>query len=272
MNLPLQKDAALRLGSGGRFSQLRCGISIFNNPITQKATTSQYAIVYLLEGTGTYISGNNKKYKLYPGTFFQRFPNVTHTVNISSPGTICFVAVPQQIFEVFKLTLLANQNKPVYEIGIHSEIIKEFQQITKELKSCPDNKLMLCLTRMQKLIANMLLMTKQLPVDTHADIIEQACTILGNNFNTKITLDSAAQELGLSVSGFRKIFTEQMGVAPGEYRIRRRIENAMQMLSSSTMHLKEIAQELGYIDVYAFCTQFKKFSGMSPGKFRKQSE
>ena len=32
--------------------------------------------------------------------------------------------------------------------------------------------------------------------------------------------------------------------------------------------LKEISDELGYCDTYAFCKQFKQQLGLSPGKFK----
>ena len=39
------------------------------------------------------------------------------------------------------------------------------------------------------------------------------------------------------------------------------------MLLDRNMPIKEVAYELGYCDVYAFCKQFKQQEGITPGEF-----
>ncbi|MBE6542452.1 MAG: helix-turn-helix transcriptional regulator [Ruminococcaceae bacterium] len=39
------------------------------------------------------------------------------------------------------------------------------------------------------------------------------------------------------------------------------------MLLDKKKPIKAVADELGYCDTYAFCKQFKKHAGISPGQF-----
>lgn len=51
--------------------------------------------------------------------------------------------------------------------------------------------------------------------------------------------------------------------------LRHRMELADQMLTSSTMPVAAIADDLGYNDVSYFEKVFKKYHGCSPAEFRK---
>jgi AraC-like DNA-binding protein len=74
----------------------------------------------------------------------------------------------------------------------------------------------------------------------------------------------------MSYSLFRKRFLERAGTSPGDYRIRRRIERAMALLTKEKLLVKEVAAQLGYPDEYAFSAQFKKVAGVSPTIFRER--
>lgn len=76
--------------------------------------------------------------------------------------------------------------------------------------------------------------------------------------------------MGLSYERNRKIFTEQVGVSPHAYRIRRRLDRACEMLREARVSISEIAEHLGYADPFTFSRQFTKERGSSPTAFRKQ--
>jgi AraC family transcriptional regulator len=63
-------------------------------------------------------------------------------------------------------------------------------------------------------------------------------------------------------------FRKRYRVTIGEYVRKRRIEHASGLLSNSGMPMAEIASTCGFSDQSHFCALFKKYSGMTPAKFR----
>jgi len=67
-------------------------------------------------------------------------------------------------------------------------------------------------------------------------------------------------------------FRKRYRLTIGEYIRKRRIEYASGLLSNSGMRMSEIASTCGFSDQSHFCALFKKYSGMTPAKFRDLSE
>ena len=51
--------------------------------------------------------------------------------------------------------------------------------------------------------------------------------------------------------------------------VRRRMENAQQLLLNTDLQVQEIARRCGYSDQHYFSYCFKKYSGTSPGALRR---
>jgi AraC family transcriptional regulator len=66
-------------------------------------------------------------------------------------------------------------------------------------------------------------------------------------------------------------FRKRYRVTIGEYIRKLRIEHASGLLSKSAMPMAEIASTCGFSDQSHFCALFKKYSGMTPSKFRDLS-
>ncbi len=86
------------------------------------------------------------------------------------------------------------------------------------------------------------------------------------------SVDSIAQvakRLGVSRSHFDREFTQQIGQAPQQFLINCKIIEARRYLESSHLRVGEIAEALGYKDIYFFSRQFKQLVGQSPMQYRK---
>ncbi len=80
-----------------------------------------------------------------------------------------------------------------------------------------------------------------------------------------------ARDAGLSRVHFTRRFTRATGENPSRYLIRRRVERATHFIQQSTLKLADIAEMLGYSDVYFFSRQFKAVAGFSPSQLRRRS-
>jgi len=73
----------------------------------------------------------------------------------------------------------------------------------------------------------------------------------------------------LSPGRFTTLFREQLGMTPKQYLIAARMKRASTLLLDSQLTQAEIADNLGFTDVYFFNRQFTQFHGMPPGRYRK---
>lgn len=77
--------------------------------------------------------------------------------------------------------------------------------------------------------------------------------------------------LYLSTTYFANLFTKQFGMSPRQYVLNKRMSAAATQLMERDATVKEIAFSLGFDNESYFNRLFRKFTGMSPGAYRKQS-
>ncbi len=102
------------------------------------------------------------------------------------------------------------------------------------------------------------------------DKINPALDYIAKNYNQNIKNDDLACLTGLSTVYFRKLFTDVVGISPISYIHSLRIKKSKEMLKSDYGNLTDIAQSLGYLNIYDFSRVFKKYVGISPSKYEKQ--
>jgi len=67
---------------------------------------------------------------------------------------------------------------------------------------------------------------------------------------------------------FARLFKAVTGTSMSEHLVRSRINRARALLAQRDLSIGEVADQLGYRDVYFFSRQFKKYAGCAPGKYR----
>jgi AraC-like DNA-binding protein len=70
---------------------------------------------------------------------------------------------------------------------------------------------------------------------------------------------------------FRRLFKSELGISPLEYRNTLRLERASSYLEYGEISVQEISDTLGYASVSHFIKEFKRYKGVSPLKYRKNS-
>lgn len=102
------------------------------------------------------------------------------------------------------------------------------------------------------------------------DTAEQIADYLEEHYADRISLDQIAENMYLSPFYISKIFKAEIGESPIHYLIRIRMEKAALLLQSEReLPVSEVAQRVGYDDVYHFSKLFKKTYGVSPSQMRK---
>lgn len=84
-----------------------------------------------------------------------------------------------------------------------------------------------------------------------------------------LSLSDIAAVANLSPYHFARLFKQAFGLAPHQYVIRRRIERAKLLLSTTNQSLTSIAHKVGFASANHLTTHFKRLTGLSPTHYRQ---
>jgi len=89
------------------------------------------------------------------------------------------------------------------------------------------------------------------------------------HLNQNIELAELANLVELSKFHFLRLFRTSCGVTPHDYLVRRRVEVATDILLHEDASLAEVAYRLGFADQSHFSRHFRRITGASPGRLRR---
>jgi AraC-like DNA-binding protein len=84
------------------------------------------------------------------------------------------------------------------------------------------------------------------------------------------TVEELARLAGSSRSALAERFRTRLGVSPRQYLIDWRMSRAAKLLGSTDLSVAEVALATGYASEPAFARTFKRATGQSPGRFRRE--
>lgn len=99
------------------------------------------------------------------------------------------------------------------------------------------------------------------------DLKEYLKTKTGSPFSSA----EIEQHMNLSFKYLNMIFKKETGETLWNYHYRLRMEKAARLLTATSLPIGEISAGSGFDSQYYFCNAFKKHTGMSPTKYRKES-
>jgi AraC family transcriptional regulator len=99
--------------------------------------------------------------------------------------------------------------------------------------------------------------------------LRQVLSYIEGNLNKNISLSDIAAVTGLSVSHFKSLFRESVGLPVHQYLIRRRVERAKSLLAEDKMSISEIAFESGFAHQSHLARHMRRVLGVTPKAFRE---
>jgi transcriptional regulator GlxA family with amidase domain len=102
------------------------------------------------------------------------------------------------------------------------------------------------------------------------EAIKQAQTFIENNVAERISVEELAIKFTIGKRHFERRFKKATNNTPIEYIQRVKIEAAKKMFESSRKNVNEVMYDVGYNDIKAFRTVFKKITGLSPVEYRNK--
>jgi AraC family transcriptional regulator len=97
----------------------------------------------------------------------------------------------------------------------------------------------------------------------------KALAYIEENIAEPISLAALAQLVGLSTSYFCRAFRQSFGMPPQRYQLSRRIERARILLANHFASVTDVSITVGYNDASAFCTAFRRVTGLTPSAYRR---
>jgi YesN/AraC family two-component response regulator len=85
-----------------------------------------------------------------------------------------------------------------------------------------------------------------------------------------LSLEHVALKFAISTSYLSRSFKDKTGSNFSQYIWQRRVDEVIRLLQSTSAPLKEIIEQVGYLDAPNFIRKFKKETGLTPGQYRKE--
>ncbi len=271
----LRSEAVYRSSvKGAGAGQIDCGFILkpHANAGYVDRVVPRYVGIFVLRGSGVFTDWEGVAHPVEAGCYIHHPPGRKHSVVPASDGRWAefFFQMPAAFWRVLSdLGSLPRQNR-VLEPGLDAGLIDRFERLLSDARHAAEPDASLALARVHELLvtAYRLDAVRREHVDAHARALDEARAQLAANLDLDISLPAIASKMDLSYERFRKLFKQRFGAPPGEYRIRRRIDRARQMIAETRLSNKQVAYALGYPDPFTFSKQFKKYAGMSPATFR----
>ncbi len=240
-------------------------------------------ICYLSRGNQTYQVGNDV-YQVRGGECFITYPNEIHgTGNLpEEKGILYWFSLKKPISGSAYLGLSVAEAQHVFSrlvqlplriFPANAEVEQLLQQIIQVYFS-PDADLQQI--EMKNLLVSLILCIIHCGEDSnrqaaHSEPILKVITYIENNIFEIFDLEDLAGQCCLSLSRFKHRFKKEIGMPPGEFIIRKKLEKAQILLEEGTMSIKDIAYELGFSSPSYFATVFKQYLRYSPTEHRRKN-
>lgn len=101
-----------------------------------------------------------------------------------------------------------------------------------------------------------------------SEVVQEIANYIRQHPSLAHRVEDLASRAGLSPRYFSIKFKELIGVSVQSYIIKMRIERAEHLLVYTGMNVTEVADALGYRDIFFFSRQFKQYTGKSPSEIR----
>ncbi len=171
---------------------------------------------------------------------------------------------------VAKLTVERN-GSPVISVADHARLAGLFREIIDELaRGYGLPHLLTASLVLGHLLGTIYAESAQRTVDTPdaAMRVHHVAAYLRRYLERPARLEELARMANLSVSHFSAVFQRELGFPPLEYLTRARMRRACELLDTTGLALKEIAETVGFSDPLYFSRVFRAIHGVSPSHYR----
>lgn len=263
----LQKD---KLFKGLFYSTVGCFIYAKDHFLIREEPDF-YMIIVCTAGEGFYMV-DDRKYIIKQGDIFFCFPHIytSYGSSIENPWTIYWVHfngdTVKELLDKHDITKVSS----VFTIKSSSKIIDAFEQIMYEHTEISPS---FTFQYKQSLFNQLFFIVMGLVTEKNTPLVHPtiaaALSYINSNLHLKISLEDLAKETMISKYYLAHLFKQQVGISPNQYITEQRIKLAKNLLLNTSNTIYNISQLTGFDSSMYFSNTFKKYTGKSPGEYRK---
>lgn len=160
-----------------------------------------------------------------------------------------------------KFTMPAIRN----DTKIAAQFIKVFNALRKTDNSLEQRALMFAFFETLK---NHSLIKRDDPRKSNPQYVQDVCTYIEENYRRDVSIGELSDLVHISPYHLNRSATKALGISLHEYLIHRKLEESRKLLIEG-LSITMVAAEMGFSDQSHFTRSFRRYLGVSPGRFLK---
>lgn len=238
------------------------------------AVRDHYLIHFILEGRGTFETGN-RLYHLEKGQAFLIFPGeiTYYKADGLEPWIYGWAGFRGTRAEEFLRQAGLSVSSPILghaDAQAAEHCIRRMHE-TRNMSAGRD---LMLISLLYSLFSHMAETNAGGPAEVrssgkrHELYVQKVFDFIADNYANKISISQIAAFVGLDRSYLCSVFKSRTGSSIQEYLVRFRLNKACGLMGNSMLSIGDIARSVGYEDPLLFSKMFKKEKGLSPKQYR----
>lgn len=228
---------------------------------------ADYQLLYVIGGVGEFFLETGL-FKAGEGEGVLYRPGVAQDYNYHlSDGTDIYWMhfTGRRVEEILKSAGMAGETFHVRPRAVYPEL---FDSIIRELQLKRPGFSAICAGKGMELLSRIGRCSRE-EAGGPESRVEEILAYFHENFQKEIEVRQCARQFSISESWLIRCFRERTGMTPQRYLTGIRLNQAKELLASSSLNIGEIAGVVGYENALYFSRIFRKYVGASPREFRE---
>lgn len=265
------RKADMYMNNSANISKIVCDIHMLHKGYVSEIHWHDFfELEVVLEGRG-YNTLNGERYEIVPGSAFLLAYNDFHTVNAQTDLKIYNIAFTHDSISTEIMNVLTHYGNMTCTLGIND--LKEFENQMKFAERQKENPVFYRILKKNCLESLLIKMITESSGSRSpfSSVVQKAVLIINNEFRNDISLEYVASKLFLTPNYLGTIFKESVGCSFRNYLKALRMRYARDLLVTTDLTVKEIAEECGFGSTEYFTSVFRQTLNTSPTAYRNKN-
>lgn len=172
----------------------------------------------------------------------------------------------REVLTEFLFSIIGTINRILQQLNLTATDISEKGNLYYyQLMNCEDRDILV--EKIEKLFVKITDIVIANTMESERTFSDQLVSFIHCNYDKDISLVDLAKEFNYSTGYIGKLFKDHVNENFKVYLDKYRIKRAKELLKNGNIKIKEIAEKVGCNSVNTFIRMFKKYEGISPGKY-----